>query len=182
MNPIPTLRTPRLTLRPFTPEDARPLYHIYQHAGVLQYFPNPTPPPLEKVERFIAAQQAHWETYGYGNWAICLPDLAELAGWAGLQFIPETGETEVGYLLDRPYWGQGYATEAALAALQFGFEHLPCGEIIALVHPENAGSLKVAAKCGLAVVERKVYWGLELVRHTLGRGAPIDHPKDLSGH
>ena len=167
------LHTLRLTLRPLVAADAQPLYHIYQGEGVLQYFPNPTPPPLEKVERFIAAQQAHWERYGYGNWAIQLsePLLAAepLIGWAGLQFLPETGETEVGYLLARPFWGKGYAVEAASASLRFGFEHFDFAEIIALVHPDNIASLKVAARCGLTVVERKMYWGIELVRHTLKR-------------
>lgn len=162
---IPTLHTPHLTLRPLFPADAVMLHRIYQHEGVLQYFPNPMPPPLEKVERFVASQQTHWEKYGYGNWGIVPEGETDLVGWAGLQFLPETNETEVGYLLDRPFWGKGYATEAARASLQFGFERFDFPEIIALVHPDNAGSLKVAAKCGLKVVERKVYWGLEMVRH-----------------
>jgi ribosomal-protein-alanine N-acetyltransferase len=166
---IPTLQTPCLRLRPLFPADAVTLHQIYQHEGVLQYFPNPTPPPLEKVERFVASQQTHWEKYGYGNWAIVPAGGSDLIGWAGLQFLPETNETEVGYLLDRPFWGKGYATEAARASLQFGFECFDFPEIIALVHPDNAGSLKVAAKCGLQVVERKVYWGLEMVRHRCER-------------
>jgi ribosomal-protein-alanine N-acetyltransferase len=166
---IPTLHTPHLTLRPLFPADAVTLHRIYQHEGVLQYFPNPTPPPLEKMERFVAFQQAHWEKYGYGNWGIVPEGEANLVGWAGLQFLPETNETEVGYLLDRPFWGKGYATEAARASLQFGFERFDFPEIIALVHPDNAGSLRVAAKCGLQVVERKVYWGLEMVWHRCER-------------
>ena len=81
--------------------------------------------------------------------------------------MPETNETEVGYLLNRQSWGKGYATQATRVALQLGFERFNFPEIIALVHPGNAGSLKVAAKCGLTVVERKVYWGIEMVRHTV---------------
>jgi RimJ/RimL family protein N-acetyltransferase len=163
---IPTLHTPRLTLRPLVPRDAVTLYGIYQVEGVLQYFPNPNPPPLEKVERFIAGQQAHWEAYGYGNWGIVPKGKMDIIGWAGLQFLPETNETEVGYLLNRQSWGKGYATEATRASLRFGFEGFNFPEIIALVHPNNAASLKVAAKCGLTIIERKVYWGVEMVRHT----------------
>jgi ribosomal-protein-alanine N-acetyltransferase len=166
---IPTIRTPHLTLRPMLAADAVILHQIYQHAGVLQYFPNPVPPALEKVERFVSAQQAHWEKYGYGNWSIVPDGESEMAGWAGLQFLPETNETEVGYLLDCPFWGKGYATEAACVSLQFGFERFNFPEIIALVHPDNIGSLKVAAKCGLQVVERKMYWGVELIRHCCER-------------
>lgn len=166
---IPTLHTANLTLRPFFTADAASLHRIYQAEGVLQYFPNPTPPPLEKVERFIAYQQVHWEKYGYGNWAVAVQGISELIGWAGLQFLPETEETEVGYLLDKSCWGKGYATEAARRSLDYGFENFDFPEIIALVHPDNAASLKVAAKCGLTVVERKVYWGVEMVRHVLKR-------------
>jgi RimJ/RimL family protein N-acetyltransferase len=72
--------------------------------------------PPEKDQRFIAGQQAHWEKYGYGNWGIRLRDSPELIGWAGLQYLPELEETEVGFLLDRLYWGKGYATEAAQAS------------------------------------------------------------------
>jgi RimJ/RimL family protein N-acetyltransferase len=164
---IPTLHTPRLILRPLVPADALTLHGIYQTEGVLQYFPNPNPPPLEKVERFISGQQAHWETYGYGNWGIVPKGEMDIVGWAGLQFLPETDETEVGYLLNRSSWGKGYATEATRVSLQFGFEHFNFPELIALVHPDNAASLKVAVKCGLTVVERKEYWGIEMVRHTL---------------
>jgi [ribosomal protein S5]-alanine N-acetyltransferase len=166
---IPTLHTLHLTLRPFLPEDAAALYGIYQHDGVLQYFPDPIPPALERVERFVSYQHKHWDSHGYGNWAIVPTVTGQFGGWAGLQYLPETGETEVGYLLDRPLWGRGYATEAALASIEFGFEHFDLPEIIALVHPENAASLRVAEKCGLSVVERKVYWGLEVVRHTIKR-------------
>jgi ribosomal-protein-alanine N-acetyltransferase len=168
---IPSLHTRRLTLRPILPADTAHFYRIYQTAGVLQYFPNPTPPPLEKVERFVANQQAHWDKYGYGNWGILLNGGEQVIGWAGLQFLPETDETEVGYLLDKPFWGQGYATEVARASLDYGFSHFDFPEIIALVHPDNLASLKVAAKCGMTVVERKVYWGIEMVRHVLKRPA-----------
>lgn len=168
---IPTLHTAHLTLRPLIHADATILHRIYQTDGVLQYFPNPTPPPLEKVERFVLLQQAHWEKYGYGNWAVTARGEKEIIGWAGLQFLPETNETEVGYLLDRAYWGKGYATEAARASLDFGFANFAFPEIIALVHPDNLASLKVAAKCGMSVVERKIYWQVELVRHVLKRPA-----------
>jgi ribosomal-protein-alanine N-acetyltransferase len=169
MPPIPTLHTPRLTLRPFRPADAAELERIQRLSGVLRYFPNPVAPPLEKVERFVAYQQAHWEKYAYGNWAVEPDESGRFAGWVGLQFLPETNETEVGYLLDPAVWGKGYATEAARASLQFGFERFAFPEIIALVHPDNTASLRVAAKCGLVALERKVYWGLELIRHTVTR-------------
>lgn len=161
---IPTIQTANLALRPLQAADAEVLYRIYQVDGVLQYFPSTTPPPLEKVERFVAGQEKHWAQYGYGNWGILPQGADEIIGWAGLQFLPETNETEVGYLLNRPFWGRGYATQAAQAALDFGFEHFNFAQVIGLTHPENIASQRVLEKCGLRFIERKVYWGLEMKR------------------
>ena len=170
MTLIPTLQTPLLTLRPLQAEDAPTLYRINQVEGVLQYFPRTTPPPLERVQRFITNQAAHWEQHGCGNWGILPQENAtEIVGWAGLQFLPETGETEVGYLLDRPFWGRGYATQAALAALRDGFNRLPLEQIIGLVHPENLASRRVLEKCGMTFQERKIYFGIELCRYRVDR-------------
>jgi RimJ/RimL family protein N-acetyltransferase len=164
---IPALQTPHFTLGPLQPADAAVLHRIYQSEGVLRYFPNPTPPPLEKVQRFIVGQQAHWEKYGYGNWGILPAGEKEIIGWAGLQFLPELNETEVGFLLDRPFWGKGYATEAALASLKYGFEKLSLDHIIALVHPDNLASRRVIEKCGMVYVETLPLWGIELMRYRI---------------
>ena len=166
---IPILKTEHLTLRPLQPSDAEVLHRIYQSEGVLRYFPNPSPPPLERVQRFVAGQQVHWEKYRYGNWGILPDGEVEIIGWTGLQFLPELNESEVGFLLDRPFWGKGYATEAALASLRFGFEHFDFDHIIALAHPENLASRRVIEKCGMIYVENLSLWGMELMRHILKR-------------
>jgi len=166
---IPTVQTAHLTLRPLYMADAETLYRIYRTDGVLDYFPSPTPPPLEKVQRFIANQQTHWEQHGCGNWGVVPEQAAEIAGWAGLQFLPETGETEVGFLLDRPYWGKGYATEAGRASLEFAFANVAVERVIALVHPDNRASQRVIEKCGLAFVDQQVYFGMDLLRYRIER-------------
>jgi RimJ/RimL family protein N-acetyltransferase len=164
---IPSIQTAHLTLCPLQPEDAQVLLRVYQVEGVLQYFPNTTPPPFEKVQKFIAGQEKHWAEYGYGNWGIRPAGERQIVGWAGLQYVSELDETEVGYLLNRPFWGKGYATEAARASLQFGFENLGFDHIIALVHPDNLGSRRVLEKCGMIYIENKVLWGLEMRRYRL---------------
>jgi len=158
-------------LRPLQAPDAVTLHRIYQAEGVLRYFPNSAVPPLEKVERFIANQQAYWDKHGYGNWGLLPDGKTEIIGWAGLQYLPELDETEVGFLLDRSHWGKGFATEAALAALKFGFEHFDLDHIIALVHPENRASQRVIEKCGMAYVDSLALWGMELVRYRANKEA-----------
>jgi ribosomal-protein-alanine N-acetyltransferase len=162
-----TIQTPRLTLRPLQLTDAEVLHRIYQSEGVLQFFPNPFPPPLEKVKRFVTGQLAHWEEHSYGNWGILPEGEHEIVGWAGLQYLPELNETEVGFLLNRPFWGKGYATEAALASLHFGFTTFGMDHIIALVHPDNLASRCVIEKCGMTYVETLPLWGIQLMRHVL---------------
>ncbi len=156
-----------MILRPFAEEDAHTLYHVLGEEGILRYFPNPDPPPLERVERLVAKQLRHWEEHELGWWAVEPLEKPKLIGWAGLQFLAETGETEVGYLLSRAYWGQGLATEAARASLRYGFERLKREVIIALVHPDNKASQRVIEKLAMTFLDKARYFGLDLYRYTL---------------
>jgi RimJ/RimL family protein N-acetyltransferase len=163
---IPTLKTERLILRPWKEEDATALCQILQEPGILQYFP-PTTFTLEKTLRYIVHQNKHWQERGYGHWAVTLKESGGLIGWDGLEYLPETDEDEVAYLLSHKAWGCGYATEAASAAVKFGFKKAGLNSIIGLVHPGNAGSIRVLEKCGLVFIDRKVYWGLEMRRYRI---------------
>lgn len=169
---IPTITTTRLILRPFVEADAVPLQRILNEDDVLRYFPNPDPPPLERMQRFVARQIAHWGEHGFGWWAV-EPRISRsgqgLIGWNGLQFLPETGEIEVGYLLSKAYWGKGLATEGGLASLQFGFQTLGLESIIAIVHPDNKASQRVIEKLGMSLVDRNNYFGMDCFRYILGR-------------
>jgi RimJ/RimL family protein N-acetyltransferase len=162
---IPEMQTPHLALYPLQPADAAVLQRIYQSEGVLRYFPNPNPPPLERVQRWITNQQAHWEAHCCGNWGILPLGAAEIIGWAGLQYLPELDETEVGFLLDKPFWGKGYATEAAQASIQFGFDQVHLDQIIALVHADNLASRRVLEKCGMVYENTLALWGMQLLRY-----------------
>ncbi len=154
-------------MRPFKSEDALRLHSIYQEKDVLKYFPGSSSPSLEQVESFVSRQYTHWQEHSYGNWAIVPAGATEIIGWAGLQYLPELDETEVGFLLAKPFWGHGFATEAARLSIQFGFERFKLAHIIALVHPENYASLAVVRKCGFIYEETIVLWGIDLMRHVL---------------
>jgi ribosomal-protein-alanine N-acetyltransferase len=158
---IPTLETPHLILRAWTPDDVDPLFKILQEADILKYFP-PTIFTLERTCNYINHQLKHWQERGYGHWAVILKEDSRVVGWAGLEYLPDTEENEVAYLLSHQVWGCGYATEAARAAMKYGFHNASLSAIIGLVHPENMGSIRVLEKCGLTFVDRKVYWGLEM--------------------
>lgn len=165
---IPTLTTSRLILRPFTEHDAGALYRVLSEPEILRYFPGPAgAPSQERVERFILGQLRHWEEHGFGWWAVVpLPDEG-VAGWNGLQYLPETDEIEVGFLLSHAYWNRGLTTEGAWASLEFGFERLGLNQVVAIVHPENLASRRVIEKLGMSLTVQTEYFGMAACRYAI---------------
>ncbi|MFN8465160.1 MAG: GNAT family N-acetyltransferase [Caldilineaceae bacterium] len=158
------LTTPRLTLRPFRADDTPALFGILQEPDIMQYFPTPGTPDMARVERIVAGQIGAWETYGRTFWAMEWRETGDLIGWCGLQFLPQTQETEVGYLLARPYWGQGIATEAARRSVSYGFDDLALDAIIGITHPANTASQNVLRKAGLTFTGPAHYFGMDCYR------------------
>ena len=166
---IPTIKTSRLVLRPFTMKDVDPLYQILQEKDILRYFPNPNPPSRERVERLISNQLKHWEQHKLGWWAVEPLFRKQLIGWCGLQFLPETEETEVGFLISRAFWGQGLTTEAARTSLLYGFEKLGLRCLVGIAHPENVASQRVLEKLGMSLTAKTRYFGMDCYRYSIER-------------
>jgi RimJ/RimL family protein N-acetyltransferase len=162
---IPTLHTPHLVLRPWAPADADRLYEILQEPGIFQYFPRTDPPPRPWADKYIAHHLKQWQEHNCGHWAVVEEASERVVGWNGLEYLKELDEVEVAYLLSHEVWGKGFATEAARAAVQYGFETMKLPAIIGLVHPENAGSIRVLEKCGLAYVDQIHLWDADLLRY-----------------
>jgi ribosomal-protein-alanine N-acetyltransferase len=143
--PIPTLHTKRLNLRGFSAADLD-LYarRIFTNPEVTRYLPQREAPPLERAVRALRYFNRHWAERGYGIWAVTDHQDGQFIGQCGLNYLTENGEVELDYALAQPYWGQGIATEAARAALDFGFGlNPPLKKIIALAVPENLASRRV---------------------------------------
>jgi RimJ/RimL family protein N-acetyltransferase len=178
---FPTMQTEHLVLKGWRTEDAEALFDILQEDGILDYFPNPTPPARTWADDYIAHHLAHWKQFGYGHWAVSMREDNRVVGWAGLEYLPDLGETEVAYLLSRHVWGRGYATEAARAAVRFGFKSAGLDRIIGLVHPENIGSRRVLEKCGMTLSDRLTLWGLEMSRYRVDRAAYEEQSREAAG-
>ncbi len=164
---IPTITTSRLVLRPFTEEDAVPLHAILAEKDFLRYFPNPVSPPLDRVEKYITQQLKHWQEHEFGRWAVELRQESGLIGWNGLQYLPDTDEIEIGYILAKQHWNQGLTTEGARAGLRFAFEELGLEQLVGIVHPENRASQRVLEKLGMRFTNRAVYFGMEAFRYAI---------------
>ena len=166
---IPNLTTKNLTLRPLTMDDLDAMFRLFSEPDMLKYFPNPNPPTMDRAQKMIETQIQQWEKYGLGSWGVVPHGETELAGWNGLQYLPETNETEVGYMLSRKFWGKGYSTEGARAGVEFGFKNLGLEAIIGLVHPENIASQRVLIKCGMIFTHQANYFGMEMFRYQITR-------------
>jgi len=166
---IPTIRTERLQLRPFTLADTAPMHQILNGRDVLKYFPGSQSPSVEQVERMIGRVLAHWQEKGYGLWAVAPQATGVLLGRCGLQYIAETDEVEIDFILDRHYWGRGFATEAGQAALQYGFEVHNATSVVGIVHPDNLASQRVLTKLGMQFVAEAEYFGMACYRYAVVR-------------
>ena len=145
------------------------LYQILQEKDILRYFPNPNPPSRKRVEQLISNQLKHWEEHKLGWWAVEPLFRKQLIGWCGLQFLPETEETEVGFLISRAFWGQGLTTEAARTSLLYGFEKLGLRCLVGIAHPQNIASQRVLEKLGMSLTVKARYFGMDCYRYSIER-------------
>lgn len=155
-------------MRPWREADVGPLFRILLNEETLRYFPAGPVPTRPRIAGLVARQLIHWARRGYGWWAV--EELAvegKLCGWCGLQYLLETGETEVAYLLDKPCWGRGLATEGAGAAVKFGFEVVGLDSIVGLIHPDNLASGRVLEKSGLIFTRKQKYFGMTCCRYAI---------------
>jgi RimJ/RimL family protein N-acetyltransferase len=99
--------------------------------------------------RTFADVLGHWALRGHGFWAVERKEDGAFLGRIGLN-RPETWPgMEVGWTLGSRYWGKGYATEAARAAMDFGFRNYPLSRLVSLIDPANHPSQRVAARLGM---------------------------------
>jgi len=147
----PVLRTDRLVLRPWRDADCAPFAVLNADPQVTQFFPK----PLTRAESdaMIGRMREHLARRGFGFWAVEAPGVADLVGAIGLLApsfeAPFTPCVEVGWRLARNYWGRGYATEGASAALAFGFDQLGLDEIVSFTVPANLPSRRVMERLGM---------------------------------
>ena len=161
------IETERLLLREFVEDDAEALFHLNSDPEVLRFVPDATPPvDLEQARQVLLdGSIAGYRKYGFGRWACILKSTGEQIGFAGLKYLKEFDEVEVGFRLMRAHWGRGLATEAARASVQFGFTDLGLKRIIGLVMPENGASVRVLEKAGLRCVETISCWGSQYSKY-----------------
>jgi RimJ/RimL family protein N-acetyltransferase len=148
---FPVLRTSRLLLRPWRSEDLPAFAAMSADPRVMEFFPK----ILDRTESDAVAARfaAHFERHGFGWWVVEVVGVADFIGFTGLG-VPRfdahfTPCVEIGWRMARDYWGCGYATEAARAAVEFGFLSERLKEIVSLTVPTNLRSRRVMERLGM---------------------------------
>ena len=147
-----SLETERLILRRWRDEDLDALAAMNADPEVMRYIGDGHVQDRTETADIFARMRARWDEYGFGRWAVERKDGGTVIGFAGLSFprsFPDVATIpEIGWRLARPYWGKGYATEAAIASRDDFFRTFPYDQIISLAYDGNVASIHVMEKLG----------------------------------
>jgi ribosomal-protein-alanine N-acetyltransferase len=154
------LRTERLRLRWFEPQDAAFVLALLNEPSWLANIGDRGVRTLEEAQSWISDKLVGgYKSQGFGFWAVERSSDGALIGMCGLVKRPSLPEVDVGYAFSPPFWGQGYAREAAAACLRHGHEVIGLQHILAITGPDNKASARVLESIGMRFVEQRVLDG-----------------------
>jgi len=163
------IETPRLVLREFAEADAAGMFALNNDPLVIRYTGDPPFASVDEAKTFIR-QYDNYQTAGYGRWTTLLKDpqnqqAPQYIGWCGLSYSVASDETDLGFRFARAYWHNGYATEAAQACLDYGFNTLGLRKIIGRAMKENTASIHVLEKIGMTFEKEFEAHGASCVKY-----------------
>ena len=162
------INSERLFLRRWRDEDLEPFAALNADLVAMRFMPGVM--TRGETLALIARIEEHFRVHGFGIWAVDVPGVAPFVGFLGLQRVgfaaPFTPAIEIGWRLTPAFWGRGYATEGAQAALRYGFEKLNLDQIVSFTVPANKASWSVMERVGM----------------TRDVGGDFDHPRLAVGH
>lgn len=151
--------TERLILRPLEITDAKAMFAMDNNPIVHKYLWNQPTKELSETIKIIEMVQKQYVDNKIGRFATLLKENNEFIGWTGIKFVNdhvENGNTnfyDYGYRLNEKFWNKGYATEASIAWLDYGFNQMNINEMNAYTHAENGASNHVLQKVGFHFIE-----------------------------
>jgi RimJ/RimL family protein N-acetyltransferase len=147
------IRTPRLLLRRWLDDDLVPLSEIHADPVVMQHIGDGTPRSPEQTAQDIETWEEEWDEEGFGMFAVELLGSGELAGAVGLSVADApagiAGQVAISWRLGRVFWGQGYASEAAQATLEFALQDRGLDRVVAVCRTGDSASANVLGKLGM---------------------------------
>jgi RimJ/RimL family protein N-acetyltransferase len=170
---VPTLETERLRLRSLRRSDLNDYAAMYADPEILRYLGcGPEPWDRGRAWRHMAFLRGHWDLAGAGMWAVERRETGVFVGMTGFAAPEGWPGFEIAWTLARRWWGHGYATEGARAALAYAFTILEKDRVISLIHPDNTASIRVAERIGERLQGRVQHFGRELLSYGIDREGP----------
>jgi len=159
------VETKRLILRELVPADAEGMFELDSDPVVHQYLGNKPVTNIQQSRDVITMIRQQYTDLGIGRWAVIEKETGNFIGWSGLKLMTTTVNNhsnfyDVGYRLIRRYWNKGYATESAMAALNYGFDQIKLKTIYGMANIDNAASNHILQKIGLNFIESFDYDGI----------------------
>jgi RimJ/RimL family protein N-acetyltransferase len=161
------LETKRLYLRIFENSDLMELARIYADEEVMRYIGRGGALTTVQTLRMLEHWKQKADDPGYAIWAVINKENDKLIGHCGFQYLKILNEIEIAYLLDKPYWDNGLASEISQATLDYGFKHFELKKIIAVVYPENKPSIRVIEKMEMKFLYEHEFYGKNLLVYGL---------------
>lgn len=158
--------TERLFLRPLTKNDVEAVFKMRSDKNVMRFI-RPLQTECKEAENWINLVSSLWKSDKIGFCAVIEKQTQKFIGWCGLWRLKESGEIEVGYALSPEFQQKGYATEAAKAFLDYGFDELNLEKIVAVARPENDRSRRVMERLGMKYDGIGKFYGLDLAHYSI---------------
>jgi RimJ/RimL family protein N-acetyltransferase len=161
--------TPRLRLRSLRPGDIDAVAAMVADPEQMRFYPRPK--SRREVGEWLDWNLALYAERGFGTWCLeAVPDGA-FAGYCGLRPLLLDGrrEVELAWHVQKTRWNQGLATDAASLAVRLGFGAFGLSRLVAIIHPDNAASRRVAQKLGMAEERSVVHDGEPIVVYAAAR-------------
>jgi len=151
------IETPRLVMGELQPSDLDVVLAMLSHPEVMRFFPAAF--SRAQAAGWIERQRERYSLDGLGYWMLCDRATGDPVGQAGVirTRVEGVDEPALGYIVHRPFWRRGYATEAAAACRDYVFDTLERPRVITLIRPENLPSQGVARKIGMDIERRTIY-------------------------
>jgi len=154
------IETKRTILREFREDDYQAVFEFGSNKEVNKYTGDIILESPQHAKEIIKnVWLSDYQKYAYGRWAVYYKPDNKIIGFAGLKYLPEVKETDIGFRFLPEYWGKGIATEVSIEIIKYGFEKLKLTKIIGIAMPENIASCKVLEKIGLKFEKTDSYDG-----------------------
>jgi [ribosomal protein S5]-alanine N-acetyltransferase len=161
------IETSRLILRSYEPTDAEAAFGWFGDPVVMRFTPTGPDASIGQTNARLNKYRKHQIAHGFSKWIIVDRDTGRLIGDSELLVLQDYGWIDLGFRLARPYWGRGLATKVASAWVHAAFKDLNIDQLTALVHPQNAASIRVLVKLGFRLERRDAIMGMNSLLFTL---------------